>query len=84
MYSYNRKVEIEVFLNVYDLQPGFNNACLNLGLGVYHTGIEIGASEYTFGYHDGSYTGVMEVAPKTNHPNFRESILLGKTTLSAN
>lgn len=24
----------------------------------------------------------MEVAPKVNHPNFRESILLGKTSLS--
>lgn len=24
----------------------------------------------------------MEVTPKTNHPNFRESILLGKTSLS--
>lgn len=26
----------------------------------------------------------MEVAPKVNHPNFRESILIGKTSLSAN
>lgn len=24
----------------------------------------------------------MEVTPKTNHPNFRESVLLGKTTLA--
>ena len=52
-----------------------------MGLGFYHSGIEIGSKEYTFGGHEGAHSGVMEVPPKVNHPNFRESILLGKTTI---
>lgn len=82
MYAYGREVETEIYLNVYDLNPQMNKACFNVGLGFYHTGLEIGSREFTFGYHDGPSTGVMEVAPKVNHPNFRESILMGKTTAS--
>lgn len=74
--------ETELFLNVYDLNPQMNNACFNIGLGFYHSGIEIGSTEYTFAGHEGSHTGVMEVSPKVNHPNFRESISLGKTSLA--
>ena len=66
-----RSIETEIFLNVYDLQPSFNESCYNLGLGFYHSGIEIGSAEYTFGGHQGTDTGVMQVAPKVNHPNFR-------------
>jgi hypothetical protein len=53
--------------------------CSIFGLGFYHTGIHIGLNEYTFAGHNGSHTGVVEVTPKTNTPNLRESILLGKT-----
>ncbi len=66
-------------MNVYDLNPNFNNSCYKIGLGFFHTGIQIGLREYTFGSHEGSHTGVMEVTPKVNHPNFRETIVLGKT-----
>lgn len=51
-----------------------------MGLGFYHTGIQIGTVEYTFGYHPGSHTGVVEVTPKDNHPDYRQSIVLGTTT----
>ena len=42
MYAYNgsgRAVETEIYMNVYDLQPGFNKPCFQIGLGFYHTGI---------------------------------------------
>lgn len=73
--------EQEIYLNVYDLNPQANGPLFNIGLGFYHTGIQFGSTEYTFAGHDGSETGVMEVSPKVNHPNFRETILLGKTTM---
>lgn len=49
-------------------------------MGFYHTGLHIGLNEYTFAGHNGTHTGVIEVTPKTNTPNFKEAILLGKTT----
>lgn len=70
-----------MYLNVYDLDPNSNGMFGSLGFGFYHTGIHIGLNEYTFAGHNGSHTGVMEVTPKTNTPNFREAIHLGKTSL---
>lgn len=80
MYKKNGPAGIEVYLNVYDLNPSSNASLYNCGLGFYHTGIQLDLKEFTFGYHPGDQTGVMEVAPKVNHPNFRETILLGVTT----
>jgi hypothetical protein len=38
----------KVYLNVYDLHE--NNEFLNpIGLGFYHSGVQVGRSEYTFG-----------------------------------
>lgn len=54
-----------------------------VGLGAYHTGVEIYGTEYNFGGHSGSSSGIFEVSPK-NAPGyiFRETILLGETNLS--
>jgi hypothetical protein len=41
----------KVFLNVYDLDQKVNNYSSKLGLGLYHTGVQIGSTEYTFGGH---------------------------------
>lgn len=73
---------IEVYLNVYDLNPSSNSTLYQCGLGFYHTGIQLDLKEFTFGFHPNDSTGVMEVPPKVNHPNFRESILLGTTAYS--
>jgi hypothetical protein len=67
----NQSNETEIYLNVYDLMPQGNVTLYNIGLGFYHTGIEFGSTEYTFAGHDGPETGIMEVSPKVNHPNFR-------------
>lgn len=73
------QIGTEVYLNVYDLEPNANQMCSIFGFGFYHTGIHIGLNEYTFAGHNGTHTGVMEVTPKTNTPNFKEAIFLGKT-----
>lgn len=82
MYTLREPSEIEVYLNVYDLNPSSNSTLYKCGLGFYHTGIQLELKEFTFGFHPNDSTGVMEVPPKVNHPNFRESIFLGKTNYS--
>ena len=63
-----------VFLNVYDLNEQSNEYLYPLGLGVYHSGVEISGIEYTFAGESGIY----EMTPKHAPPaKFRESIDLG-------
>lgn len=63
-----------VFLNVYDLNEQSNEYLYPLGLGIYHSGVEISGVEYTFA----SEAGIYEMTPKHAPPaKFRESIDLG-------
>lgn len=72
---------MDVILNVYDLS---DNSCLYpIGLGAYHTGVEISGVEYTYAHvMDG--TGVCLHDPK-GAPGclYRESLVLGKTRKSS-
>ncbi|CAO3619793.1 unnamed protein product [Mucor fragilis] len=77
----------KIVLNVYDmLQPGFiTNVGYCLGIGIYHSGIEIGEHEYCFGGHDYEHvTGVFMVQPKIGPQGllFKQSINMGYTNLS--
>ncbi|KAH1115703.1 hypothetical protein J1N35_009081 [Gossypium stocksii] len=71
-----------LYLNVYDLTP-INKFLYWLGLGVFHSGIEVYGSEYGFGAHECPTTGVFEVEPRSC-PGFifRRSVLLGSTDMS--
>ena len=42
----------QIYLNVYDLTE-YNYYLHSLGVGAYHSGIQIGNSEYAFGSHNG-------------------------------
>ncbi|KAK6912526.1 PPPDE peptidase domain [Dillenia turbinata] len=72
---------VPVYLNVYDL-TSINGYAYWLGLGVYHSGVQVHGIEYGFGAHDHSATGVFEVEPK-HCPGFvfRKSVLIGRTDL---
>ncbi|KAI9267715.1 PPPDE putative peptidase domain-containing protein [Helicostylum pulchrum] len=77
----------KIVLNVYDmLQPGFiTNFGYAMGIGIYHSGIEIGEHEYCFGGHDYEHvTGVFMVQPKIGPqgPLFKQSLHMGYTNLS--
>ncbi|KAG2205935.1 hypothetical protein INT46_002226 [Mucor plumbeus] len=77
----------KIVLNVYDmLQPGFiTNFGYFLGIGIYHSGIEIGEHEYCFGGHDyENVTGVFMVKPRIGPQGllFKQSINMGYTNLS--
>ncbi|XP_008445255.1 deSI-like protein At4g17486 [Cucumis melo] len=73
---------VPVYLNVYDLTP-INGYAYWLGLGVYHSGVQVHGVEYAFGAHEHASTGIFEVEPK-HCPGFtyRKSILIGRTNLS--
>lgn len=74
---------VPVYLNVYDLTP-INGYAYWLGLGVYHSGVQVHGIEYAFGAHDHATTGVFEVEPKQCPGfTFRKSILIGRTDLGA-
>ena len=62
-----------VKLNVYDLHVA-NEFVAAIGLGLYHSGVEIDGREYVFG----SGSGIADVAPRSA-PNaiFRASIPMG-------
>lgn len=74
---------VPVYLNVYDLTP-INGYAYWLGLGVYHSGVQVHGVEYAFGAHDHATTGVFEVEPKQCPGfTFRKSLLIGRTDLGA-
>ncbi|KAL2653786.1 hypothetical protein R1flu_021914 [Riccia fluitans] len=73
---------VPIYLNVYDLTP-MNGYVYWIGLGIFHSGIEVHGSEYAFGAHDFPTSGVFEVEPRSCPGfTFRRSILLGTTDLS--
>ncbi|KAL4335863.1 hypothetical protein GQ457_07G010790 [Hibiscus cannabinus] len=71
-----------LYLNVYDLTP-INNFIYWLGLGVFHSGIQVHGMEYGFGVHKYPTSGVFEVEPRS-FPGFifRKSVLVGSTDMS--
>ncbi|GAV59970.1 DUF862 domain-containing protein [Cephalotus follicularis] len=73
---------VPVYLNVYDLTP-FNGYAYWVGLGIYHSGVQVHNVEYAFGAHEHATTGIFEVEPKMCPGfTFRKSILIGRTDLS--
>jgi len=75
-------MKIPVYLNVYDLHHA-NSYGYFVGLGAFHSGVEIGDKEYAFGGHEYNFTGVYESTPRVVvGAAFRESILLGETSLT--
>ncbi|GAB4842651.1 hypothetical protein Ancab_012624 [Ancistrocladus abbreviatus] len=74
---------VPVYLNVYDITP-INGYSYWLGLGVYHSGVQVHGVEYAFGAHEYSTTGIFEGEPKQCEGfTFRKAILIGWTELSA-
>ncbi|WZY68409.1 hypothetical protein YC2023_000649 [Brassica napus] len=74
---------VPVYLNVYDLTP-MNVYGYWLGIGIYHSGLEVHGVEYGYGAHEHSSTGIFKVEPKKCPGfTFRKSILVGETEMKA-
>jgi len=76
-----------VHLNIYDLGTNpvvgkINHALMAVGTGVFHVGVEVYGTEWSYGY-DESGTGVFYVEPGASSKNhFREALNVGTTNLS--
>ncbi|URE08880.1 hypothetical protein MUK42_03761 [Musa troglodytarum] len=76
-----RSGAVPVYLNVYDLTP-INGYAYWLGLGVYHSGVQVHGVEYAYGAHEHPTTGIFEGEPRQCPGfTFRKSILIGRTDL---
>ena len=71
-----------VVLNIYDLSP-LNRYLKWAGLGAFHSGVEVAGREYAFCGHPHAFSGVVVMRPKrVPRAVLKESVLLGRTTLS--
>ncbi|KAL8139357.1 hypothetical protein V2J09_005378 [Rumex salicifolius] len=74
---------VPVYLNVYDITP-INGYAYWIGLGAYHSGVQVHGVEYAFGAHEYPTTGIFEGEPKQSEGfTFRKGILIGWTELTS-
>ncbi|KAG0367009.1 hypothetical protein BGX24_003441 [Mortierella sp. AD032] len=73
-----------VYVNIYDMIPSnvLTSIGYFMGIGVFHSGVEILDKEFNFGGHEYNFTGVFCVEPKVGPPGvvFKETVLVGFTT----
>ncbi|XP_003738173.1 deubiquitinase DESI2 [Galendromus occidentalis] len=72
-----------VILNVYDMY-WTNEWTSHLGVGVFHSGVEVYGTEYAYGGHPFQFTGIFEIIPKFaeelgDNFKYKTSIVLGQT-----
>jgi deubiquitinase DESI2 len=70
-----RRATVSVYVNIYDLSPANEWVLHTVGLGLYHSGIEVLGSEYTFAAN----AGIFHHSPRDAGPQaqFRSQLLIG-------
>ena len=77
-----------VILNIYDIFWA-NEYTENIGLGVYHSGLEVYGREYAYGGHPFPSSGIFDTVPRAaagilgEHFRFKQAIHLGNTDFRA-
>lgn len=72
-----------VLLNVYDMF-WTNEYTGNMGLGVYHSGLQVYGREYAYGGHPFPFSGIFDISPRTAEElgeqfKFKQTLHLGNT-----
>jgi len=72
-----------VILNIYDMF-WTNDYTANVGLGVYHSGLEVYGREYAYGGHPFPFSGIFDICPREatelgEQFRFKQSLHLGNT-----
>eukprot|EP00092_Neocalanus_flemingeri_P010206 GFUD01010997.1.p1 GENE.GFUD01010997.1~~GFUD01010997.1.p1 ORF type:complete len:244 (-),score=40.02 GFUD01010997.1:818-1549(-) len=72
-----------VILNIYDMF-WTNDYTANVGLGVYHSGLEVYGREYAYGGHPFPFSGIFDICPREASElgeqfRYKQSIHLGNT-----
>eukprot|EP01118_Nematostelium_gracile_P002885 TRINITY_DN1327_c0_g1_i1.p1 TRINITY_DN1327_c0_g1~~TRINITY_DN1327_c0_g1_i1.p1 ORF type:complete len:135 (-),score=15.87 TRINITY_DN1327_c0_g1_i1:389-736(-) len=77
-----RPRSLQVTLHIYDLID-LNRYGHPVGLGAFHSGVEVGGLEFSFGGHEFDSSGIFTITPK-EAPGviYRESVEMGETKLS--
>jgi len=75
-----------VLLNIYDMY-WTNQYTTALGVGVFHTGIEVHGVEFAYGGHPFEFSGIFEITPKDSddlgeHYKYKETVHLGYTNFT--
>ncbi|KAH6927111.1 hypothetical protein HPB50_026893 [Hyalomma asiaticum] len=83
VFQWNGMAREPVVLNVYDMY-WINEYTAPIGLGVFHTGVEIYGTEYAYGGHPFPFSGIFEIPPKFasdlgDQFKYKQSILVGHT-----
>ena len=72
-----------VILNIYDMF-WTNDYTSNLGVGVYHSGLEVYGREYAYGGHPFPFSGIFDISPREagelgEQFKYKQSLHLGNT-----
>ena len=71
-----------VILHVYSISDRLNRFSLMVGLGLYHTAVEVYGQEHSFIGHPFAFTGIVSIVPKTAGYAYHEGLEMGRTTMS--
>ena len=70
-----------VILHIYSISERVNRFSFKVGLGLYHTAVEVYGQEQAFFGHPFKFSGIVSTVPKASGYTYLEGLEMGKTTM---